>query len=185
MVICSIMQFSCSKDRMEDRNIFIPDNEDPKLPAYTENGYNSFGAKYGNDYFLVSSRFSPGRVAYNNNRLNFSLHGTFQDRETRLEFIFPFELNPSDLTDLTLLKEKIIDLDLNEVRIFQNNTHTTLNGTKGKLHFKHAQIINIDNSLNRVILSGVFELSFTLNNSPATFSNGRFDVGITQVLLSF
>jgi hypothetical protein len=57
---------------------------------------------------------------------------------------------------------------------------TTLNIVEGELHFKRAQLLSIDDQLNRVILSGTFDLRFLQSDFPTYISDGRFDVGITK-----
>ena len=178
LVISGALLRSCSKDGV-DRSIFIQDDEDARLPAYTEQGYNSFGAKYGNDYFLVSSRFVPCQIEYGNNQLHFSLHGTINGKEMRLVFIFPFE-SILDFKDLVQLNSEVIDLSDSDcvVKIIQENAETIPDVSNGKIHFKRAQLLKIDDRANRVILSGIFDVQFSQNALLSTISNGRFDLGI-------
>ena len=172
--------FSCAEDVM-DRTIFIPDEDNYLLPAYTEWGYNSFGAEYERDYFLVSNKITPCKIIHSNDELQFSLHGTIRNnKEMALLFIFPLT-SIADYTDLITLND--VELDLSDdctVKIIQDDVETTLNVLDGKLHFKRAQLLRIDEQVNRVILSGVFELRFIQNAFPSNLSNGRFDVGITD-----
>ncbi|MDR1197773.1 MAG: hypothetical protein LBK94_02000 [Prevotellaceae bacterium] len=182
LFVGALLLSSCAKEDVMDRTIFVPDEEDNNLPAYTEWGYNSFGAKYERDYFLVSNSIVPCKILYNNSRLQFSLSGKIDyDGNMTLLFDFPF-VQMSGYQDLIQLNNTEIDLsDVDcTVKILQNGVENTLNVLDGKLHFKRAQLLSIDDQVNRVILSGIFDLRFLQDGFPLTISNGRFDVGITQ-----
>jgi len=181
-IIIGILLSSCAKDNVMDRTIFIPDENNAQLPAYTEWGYNSFGAEYERDYFLASNQIVPCKIMYKNNQLQFSLIGTVDSgRNMTLSFIFPFA-QISEYKDLVQLNNTEIDLSANDctVKILGDNNETILNILEGKLYFKRAQLLSIDDVVNRVILSGMFEFRFMQNDFPATMSDGRFDMGITK-----
>ena len=180
VVVIGVLLSSCSKEVM-DRTIFIPDEIDRELPAYTEWGYNSFGAEYERDYFLVSNQIDPCKIVYNNYRLQFSLHGTNHFGKMSLVFIFP-SLEVRDFKDLMQLHDQKIDLSGGGcvVKILQDSIESVLDGVSGELYFKRAQLLSIDEKVNRVILSGTFELHFMKGDFPSYISNGRFDVGITK-----
>jgi len=180
-----IMLFSsCSKYEM-DRTIFIPDPDDYNLPAYTEWGYNTFGAEYERDYFLVSNQIVPCKILYKDNQLQFSLSGTIRNgKEMTLSFIFPAE-PMKNYKNLMLLHDKDIDLTNEKciVKILQDDTETVLEIiNSGSLYFKRVQLLTIDDVENRVILSGYFCFDFKQNNFPSFICNGRFDLGITEHL---
>jgi len=181
-IIIGILLSSCETGDVMDRTIFIPDENDSQLPAYTEWGYNSFGAQYERNYFLASNQIVPCKMLYNNNQLQFSLIGTVNyGGNMTLSFIFPFA-QISEYKDLVQLNKTEIDLSASDctVKISENNNDTVLNILEGKLYFKRAQLLSIDDVVNRVILSGTFEFRFLQNDFPATMSNGRFDMGITK-----
>jgi len=172
---------SCSKDIL-DRTIFIPDQDDRNLPAYTEWGYNSFGAEYERDYFLVSNHIVPCKISYHNHQLQFSLSGTIRDgKEMTLLFIFPVS-QMSDYADLVQLNNVEIDLSANDctVKILQDGNEEILDILEGNLYFKRTQLLSIDDRVNRVILSGIFDLRFLKNRFSTTISNGRFDLGVNK-----
>ena len=173
--------FSCSKINLND-TIFIHDRNDYNLPAYTEMGYNSFGAQYERDYFLVSQKIVPCKILYKDENLHFALSGTIRDdQEMTLTFVFPSE-KMNDYSDLLQLNDIIINTVDDECIIImkQGNIETTLENCIGWIHFKRAQMLTIDDEANRVILSGFFALTFLENGFPVDISNGRFDVGITD-----
>ena len=179
-IFFSLLIVSCDKEVM-NKIIFIPDEQDPYLPAYTEWGYNSFGAKYGSDYFLVSMSeyIKPCRIWYGNHQFQFELRGTIDNgEEMRLLFAFPSE-PVTEYKDLVKLpKEPIILSDSNGCKAWIN--YTQLQDLNGKLHFKRVQLLRIDGTMERAIISGTFELNFTKNGVNETISNGRFDLGITN-----
>jgi hypothetical protein len=174
---------SCADgDSVMDRTVFIPDESDSNLPAYTEWGYNSFGAKHERSYFLASSSMIPCKILHQNGTLQFSLMGYIEYYKTTLSFIFPSPAI-SGYDDLAQFNDKEIhlaDADCT-VKILQNDgNEKILNVLSGTLHFKRVQLLSIDDILNRVILSGTFDLRFIQNDFPETISDGRFDLGINN-----
>ena len=176
---------ACSKDEM-DRTIFIPDENDGNLPAYTEWGYNSFGAEYERTYFLATNSIVPCKIVYKNGELQFFLSGYIPDdyyyhRTTTLVFTFPVE-PMSNYANLMQLNNVKIDLATAgcTVKMVQNDNETILDVVGGELYFKRTQLLKIDDAVNRVILSGTFELRFLKNGLPTSMSDGRFDLGIND-----
>jgi hypothetical protein len=181
LLLLIVLLCSCAKDVL-DRTIFIPDEEDYNLPAYTEWGYNTFGAEYERDYFLVSNKITPCKIVYKENYLQFSLSGTIRGgKEMSLLFIFPAN-KMNDYRDLLRLHKMNINLSANEciVKILYNKEETVLNVSEGELNFKRVQLLSVDDIENRVILSGTFYLHFLENELPSFITNGRFDLGITN-----
>ncbi|MDR1224142.1 MAG: hypothetical protein LBL07_14875 [Tannerella sp.] len=99
-----------------DRTVFIPDGDDPNLPAYTEWGYNSFGAKYERLYFLADNSITPCKITYREGMLHFSLAGTLRadtygGRFENMTLTVSFPSGPvSEYRDLLTLHERSIDL---------------------------------------------------------------------------
>ena len=182
ILIISILFLSCSKDVM-DRIIFIPDEIDSNLPAYTEWGYNTFGAEFEGDYFLVSNDIVPCKILYDSGKLQFSLHGRVgYNNKMDMLFTFPAQEMKKYL-DLVQLNDVEIDLasaDCVVKIIKKGEIDFTVNVLEGKLHFKRAQTLSIDNEVNRVILSGVFNVQFLEKGYPTYISDGRFDMGIDE-----
>ena len=185
-----ILSSSCSRESQMDRTIFVPDENDSELPAYTEWGYNSFGAIYDlRNYFVVSSSIVPCKILYKDELLRFSLSGILKGRhyseseKITLSFNFPLE-KPMQYTDLLVLNNVEIDLSSANcvVKIIHEKNEQTLEIVDGFLHFKRAQLLCIDDDYNRIILSGTFELRFLENDFPTSISEGRFDLGITKNL---
>lgn len=183
---------SCAKDDSQmERTIFIPDKIDNQLPAYTEWGYNSFGAKIDRKYFVASNNIIPSKILYKDGSLRFSLNGTLNEysnywsnhAEYSLTFDFPLE-QLHEYTDLLILDNKKIELASSNCVLTstQYGATQTLNVISGELHFCRAQMLSIDEQPNRVILSGVFDFRY-LNGTdefPVSVSDGRFDFGINK-----
>jgi hypothetical protein len=174
---------ACTESDILDGTIIIPDETIPQLPAYTEWGYNSFGAKYERNYFLASNSIVPCKVMYQNGKLSFSLIGYLDYySKTTLSFIFP--VSPIlDYSGLLALNDKKINLAAENciVKMSQGaGSDDILNVLDGTLHFKRVQLLSIDDIPNRAILSGTFSLRFIQGDFPETLSNGRFDMGITS-----
>jgi hypothetical protein len=154
------------------------------LPAYTEWGYNSFGAEFERNYFLASNSIIPCKITYTKGQLQFSLSGVVNGyKEMTLAFNFPTE-KYYDYGDLVQLNDLKIDLSTADctVKMSKDDKDTVLNIVEGELYFKRTQLLFIDDKVNRVILSGTFELRFVENNFPTNISNGRFDLGINENL---
>jgi hypothetical protein len=184
---------ACSKDEM-DRTIFIPDDDDINLPAYTEWGYNAFGAKYERDYFLVSDYLVPCKITYQNGQLNFSLIGnrkgsaaSYRDAG-KMTLTFSFSSSPMRrYADLVSLHDTTIVLtDAScAVKIEKDGAVTNITPQiSGHLTFKRAQLLRIDDIDDRIILSGTFDVQFFINDMLETISDGRFDVGINKYFSS-
>lgn len=55
----------CFKESDLKKSIFIPDPDDSRLPAYTEWGYNTFGAYFDRDIFIYTDNTTPFKlIAY-------------------------------------------------------------------------------------------------------------------------
>jgi len=168
-----------------DKYIFIPDKEDPNLPAYTELGYNTFGAKYGDSYFL-SNENSVVDVSYQNEILNLCLQSyqEYTDNTESMSLTFSFPSSPvQTYQDLASLNGTVIDLTGASCNLIMKKgaTTDTLVVSSGHLNFKRVQILRIDKIEDRAILSGTFDAQFLRNELPETISNGRFDFGVINV----
>jgi len=180
LVAFAVLLFSCSVDSL-DRTIFIPDEDNPELPAYTEWGYNSFGAVYERETIVsTNNNTMPCKITYKDGTLDFSLIGRYQQEKAILTFSFPLS-EVRTIYDLSVLHNLILDLTENcTVKLEENNTQSTLDVLSGQLHFKRYQLLRVDEKINRIILSGIFNVRFLKNGLPETISDGRFDLGITD-----
>jgi len=177
--ILSLLFFSCDEGSL-DRTIYIPDEDHPDLPAYTEWGYNSFGAFYERDKIGSTNDIVPCKIVYKDGILDFSLLGRYLQKNTALTFSFPLS-EIKTIEDLAILHNFKLDLTENcTVTLEEDNYPTTFEVRSGELHFKRFQLLRVDERLNRIILSGTFEVRVLKNGRPETISNGRFDIGITN-----
>ena len=179
VTIFSFLLCSCEENVL-DRTIFIPDKKYPELPAYTEWGYNSFGAFYEKNKFIVTDNIVPCNIIYNNGILDFLLTGKCFGKEMTLTFSFPLS-EVKTIYDLSILHNLTLNLTENcTVKLEENNTQSTLEVLSGQLHFKRFQLLRVDEKENRIILSGTFDVKFLKNGLPETIWEGRFDMGITD-----
>jgi len=106
----------------------------------------------------------------------------YNDNQMSLTFSFPSS-PMNEYQDLMALDKKDIDLtDVScEVKMTRDSQTETLSILSGHLTFKRAQLLSVDEKENRVILSGVFDLKFLRSDIPEVMSDGRFDLGLTDV----
>jgi hypothetical protein len=187
-ILCVLIASCSVNDSPQmDRTVFIPDSDDHNLPAYTEMGYNAFGAMIDREYFLVSRSIIPCKILYKEGKIMFMLDGIrtdsgYEDSRMTLFFYFPFE-QCSDYQDLIRLNGVNIDLLSNDCRIEMSieNEIQPIDLIKGNIFFKRAQLCLIDDVPNRVILSGEFDFQFLTDGEfPVVVKYGRFDLGINN-----
>jgi hypothetical protein len=181
---------ACSDEAELDKSVFIPDNENPNLPAYTEWGYNTFGAYYERDVFKYNDWEIPAKIVITGGRTSFILKGQkgasdYYYGYNNNDMSITFDLNlqdpvPSVYTDLVRLNSTIIDLTQggNKVYIKLDANEFEAQILNGKLEIKKAQILKIDTKQIEVILSGYFDFQTLIDEEPISISLGRFDVGI-------
>ena len=184
---------SCEGSGEMQDTIFVPDINDKNLPAYTEWGFNSFGALYERRYFFATKDIVPCKIIYGNGKLTFNLSGRTGSSYSpigsgdtfTLSFSFPVSQPINNHKDLLTLHKKYINLSDSscEVELSRNAVRERLTGLSGELIFNRVQLLRINEIENRVILSGTFDFSFWRNQLPEIMSNGRFDVGITHVFI--
>ena len=188
-LILLIILCSCSKEYELDKSIFIPDKDYPGLPAYSEWGYNTFGALYDREPFVNTDLSVPVKVICTGGKTSFSLKGHMGESQyyyyvsTGEPVILNFDLLgfiPASLSDLVELNDTIIDLTnpLCKVSLTLDTIKYDLTVLNGALNFKRAQVLIVDKQQYEIILSGIFDFQTLINNEPTSVSNGRFDLGI-------
>lgn len=178
----------CSKEIELEKSVFQPDNELVGLPAYSEWGYNTFGAYYDRSIFVSNDQNIPVKVITTDGKTSFRLHGQLQRNDNYYgyqDMKMTFILNgflPETYEDLLQLNNTIIDLQSpdNDVIITINGMDINAHIFKGFVQFKRAQYLLVDSKPVDVILSGYFGFQALIDEEPVTFSNGRFDLGVGE-----
>lgn len=182
---------SCSKEYELDKSIFIPDKEYPSLPAYTELGYNTFGALYDRQPFVNTDYNVPIKILNTGGKTSFSLKGHMGESKyhyyvsNEKSMILTFDLygfQPGSLSDLTELNDTIIDLtnSLCKVTLTFDSVKYYATVLNGSLYFKKAQNLFVDKQQYEIVLSGVFDFQALIHNEPISITMGRFDLGIAK-----
>ncbi len=180
----------CSKEFELKRSIFIPDPVFQDLPAYTEWGYNTFGAFYERHLFLYSEQEIPAKIICTGGITSFVLKGQKNSygyyywdnmKEMTLTFRIP-DIQPATYSDLTILNKMKIDLSSQEglVKLFMDGEFLEPKILNGEIEFKRVQQLFVDTKETEVILSGVFSFQALVKGEPVSLTEGRFDVGIWQ-----
>ncbi len=186
-------------DEIED-SVWIDDSEISGLPAYTECGYNTFGARYfGSSFFFSRNKDKPGYFIWRNDSLTFTLNGFLEDhdvivdqdeyahsgyyRKMTLSIQFPCDTVKS-FEELMCLDQKTIDLtdSVNKVYVyimdFYNRTRIYPNS--GTFDFKRVQRLFLDDKAEAMIVSGTFDVLSDVGGRILTLKDGRFDIGIKE-----
>lgn len=192
LLLSAIILFlaGCKKEYELKKSVYISDPDFPNLPAYSEWGYNTFGAFYDRDVFISNNKSVPAKVITDSNSISFILDGQKGDNYyyyyeyVHHEMIMTFNLSgirSTQYSDLTKLNDTIIDLTnpFCQVSISIDSVKYNVEILSGELNFKRAQFLQVDEVPAEVILSGYFECKAVLKDQPFTISDGRFDVGIS------
>jgi hypothetical protein len=172
---------ACSKEDELDNSVYVPDPVYRDLPAYTEWGYNTFGAYFDRELFIYNDAV-PAKVINTNGTTSLMLKGA-KNYSTDMSLTFGLSgFSAQVYTDLAQLNDTVFNLadTSNHVIIKINNTATRLKVMNGELQFKRAQLLYIDDVPSRVILSGYFHLQALIDSEPVSIYSGRFDVGIAD-----
>lgn len=180
----------CSKENELKKSVFIYDAEFTDLPAYSEWGYNTFGAYYDRVPFISNTKTVPAKVIIMDNAMSFVLGGQKQAenyysgsnyQEMTITFKMP-GFAPEQYTGLIVLNDTVLDLKNPEYQVLVSidTMKYTAVILSGELKIKRAQNLLVDKKQIEVILSGYFEFKALINNKPITVSDGRFDVGINS-----
>ena len=190
---------ACEKNNLE-RSIWLSDPDDIGLPQYTEWGYNSFGAKMSNLYFVSYSTEKPCSLEWNStdSTLKLTMNGWLapQDYVSGFEYIpqkdymslsitFPCDSVIDSQERLYLLNGRTIDLTDTTVRVSISRYDMTEKVTtvqSGELCFKRVQNLYVDNKYEEAIVSGTFDIRYVKDGKKTWLSDGRFDFGITNKL---
>jgi hypothetical protein len=189
MLTAALLSAACSDEAELQKSVFIPDDDFPGLPAYTEWGYNTFGAYYDREIFIYNEYEVPAKVVNTEGITSFILNGTrgsyyyygYSDGNNSMSLSFDLiGFLPQSYAELVALNDSVIDLLNPNCRVM-----VTMDGQKyqeqiigGTLHFKRVQNLIVDKEQVEVILSGTFEYQALINDVPFSVSLGRFDVAV-------
>jgi len=179
---------SCSDEMELKKSVFIPDDNNPDLPAYTEWGYNTFGAYYDRQRFLYDDYTMPAKMINTGGKTSFTLKGHISPsgydyygsaNEMSLTFDF-YSLDPQLYTDLITLNDLTVDLTGSTIKVRGkiDTTNFDIEILNGTIVFKRAQNLLVDKKMIEIILSGTFEFQALVDDEPISVTLGRFDVGI-------
>jgi len=176
----------CSKDNELKKSVFIKDSEFTDLPAYSEWGYNNFGAYYDREIFVSNDYLVPAKVIATDSSISFILDGqkgrsTYYSEYTEMSLTFMLQgFAPRQYEDLTTLNDSVIDLKNPACQVHLSVDTLTYRAVilSGMLTIKRVQNLMVDKQPVEAILSGYFEFKALINDKPVTMSDGRFDVGI-------
>ena len=179
---------SCSDEMELKKSVFIPDDNNPDLPAYTEWGYNTFGAYYDRQRFLYDDYTMPAKMINTGGKTSFTLKGHISPsgydyygsaNEMSLTFDF-YSFDPQLYTDLITLNDLTVDLTGSTIKVRGkiDTTNFDIEILNGTIVFKRAQNLLVDKKMIEIILSGTFEFQALVDDEPISVTLGRFDVGI-------
>lgn len=182
----------CSKDRELQESVFIEDTEFSGLPIYSEWGYNTFGAYYDRFTAFVSNKTDiPLKIVVKDSASSFLFKGkrvslneyNYYGNESKMSIeIIIKGLVPEYYENLVVLNDSILDLSSPDCSISLTVDDSTyiLDVLSGTLEFTKAQNLFVDGKQTEIILSGYFEFQTLFDGEPVSFSDGRFDIGISQ-----
>jgi hypothetical protein len=194
ILISSTLIFcGCSRDEGLKTTIWVYDDQNPGLPAYSEWGYNTFGAYFNRNLFTsTASAYDTLQVSAKiivlGDTMSFQLSGhkkTAPYEHSTTPIIITFRIPGMALTnysDLISLDGKVINLRdfKNSVKIDTSGIAYPLTEINGTLTFKRAQNLLVDQQKTEVILSGYFEVKGDVKIKSISISKGRFDVGVGE-----
>lgn len=181
-----IMLASCSKENDLKKSVMIYDDELTDLPAYTEWGYNTFGAYYDREIFISNDTDIPLKVICQNGETVFNFNGqnnasSWEASDMKMN-IRMLNYSPETFTDLLIFNDSIINFKDStiQIEIVRNSQTYSCPVISGGMHIKRAQELYVDDELIEVILSGYFDFQVLINGEPISISEGRFDFGINN-----
>ncbi len=162
-----------------EKTIFIEDQSCPRLPIYSEWGYNTFGAYKDREPFVSDNRVQPAKVEVKNDTCRLHFYGYWNNVSAKLIFSFP-DFNPETYEDLLFLDKKTFNLKDKTCLVSweTGNYAHEIRIIDGELNFKRAQKLYVDREITKTILSGTFQFKAVVEKQPVAVTNGRFDLGI-------
>ena len=164
--------------------VFIPDPNDPQLPAYSETGMNTLGAYHNNKPWTSNNNgFGSVVVGYEQDSIIVGLRGAPGFYEVK--FLIP-KHTVGRLEDLVFLNDSTFDLSDSNFKVKIDNDLIKIQS--GNFSIKRCRKLVVNSSAtsndqyvnNGVIISGTFDLSGSGSNGPVALSKGRFDLVVVN-----
>lgn len=185
--VLTILIIQCCKKETElKRSVFMADSEMPELPAYSEWGYNTFGAFYDRHVFRSSDALVPSKVYSSDTATQLILEGELWADEYGSDYsdmsltITLLGFTPQNFGDIVALNDSVINMKDPRciVQLAGSFIAKPIRIISGSLYFKRVQNLSVDKQHIEAIVSGYFEFKAFVNDNPVTVSEGRFDLGI-------
>jgi len=190
ILVITLWQLSgCKKETELKKSVFIYDSEIPELPAYSEWGYNTFGAFYDRQIFRSSDALVPSKVITSDTAMQLILEGeiwndAYSGSYSDMSLTITLKgFIPQNYQELVALNDSAIDMKDPRciVQITGSSISSPMRILSGTFYFKRVQNLSVDKQHIEAILSGYFEFkALLINEKPVTVSEGRFDVGIGE-----
>jgi hypothetical protein len=185
-ILAIIIIQGCKKETELKRSVFMADSEMPELPAYSEWGYNTFGAFYDRQVFRSSDALVPSKVYSSDTATQLIMEGELWADEYGSDYsdmtmkITLLGFTPQNYGDLVVLNDSVINLKDPRciVQLDGSFISKPIRIISGSLYFKRIQNLSVDKQHIEAIVSGYFEFKAFVNDNPVTVSEGRFDLGI-------
>jgi hypothetical protein len=179
IILSVFMLVACEKSTDLDESIFIPDEDNPELPEYSEWGYNTFGAFYDREAFVSNDFVVPLKVVTESGNTSFIFQGDLDHDRMSIELIMP-GFSPATYSDLLNINGITYDLKASgwSVKVIIDGDNKTAEILEGNIVFKRVQKLNVDDKEKQSILSGTFEFKLKVNSVPVNVTDGRFDAGV-------
>jgi hypothetical protein len=167
------------------QSVFVPDDEYPQLPKYSEWGYNTFGAFYDRMVFVSSDTQIPVKIINNENKTAFHFNGRLGSYYSGNNFSMTLTIdnfNPQSYTELLDLDNTVLDLKDSKyaISVGRDGVESPVQILKGEFAIKRAQNLFVDNKHQQIIISGEFHFQAIVNGEPINVSDGRFDLGVSD-----
>ena len=169
--------------------VFVADSENAQLPAYTEWGYNTFGAYYDREVFKSNSSDVPLKIVVRNDTTTFIFKGTklssksssyYANGEDMVMYISFPNMSFLGYAELTTLHGTVLDFKSRGAVFSLMIDQVVLQPVllNGMLEIKNARRLMVDGEAYEIILSGLFDIQFLIQQEPISLYNGRFDFGV-------
>jgi len=182
ILLAAVALCSCSRESDLKKSIFIPDPDDSRLPAYTEWGYNTFGAYLDREVFIYNDNLIPFVAIAKNSvtelQFNGEIYENFFSNDEKVSLIIKTSsIHLTKAEDLVVLNGKTYQLSSPnfEAYLERNGARSKLSVQQGSLTFQRVQKVFVDKKYTEMILSGYFEITAT---GTPSITEGRFDVAV-------